>query len=99
MLWNKAGHSRCSAAAAARSAANVEQCEGALSPVLIPAVATVPLTRREREIALLASRGLTSKDIAARLSVSNRTVDNHLQRVYAKLGITSRRELVERLNG
>ncbi|MEU4493653.1 LuxR C-terminal-related transcriptional regulator [Streptomyces sp. NPDC023998] len=99
VLWNKAGHSRCSAAAAARSAANAEQCEGALSPVLIPAVATVPLTRREREIALLASRGLTSKDIAARLSVSNRTVDNHLQRVYAKLGITSRRELVERLNG
>ncbi|MBM0257150.1 response regulator transcription factor [Micromonospora sp. 4G55] len=37
--------------------------------------------------------GSTSKDIAETLSLSARTVENHLQRIYAKLGIGSRREL------
>jgi len=51
------------------------------------------LTARDREIAVLAAGGLSSKDIAGRLVVSARTVDNHLQRVYAKLGISGRDEL------
>ena len=51
------------------------------------------LTAREREIANLAAAGLSSKEIASRLVVSARTVDNHLQRVYSKLGITGRDEL------
>jgi DNA-binding CsgD family transcriptional regulator len=58
----------------------------------------VPLTPREREIALLAAGGSTSKEIAERLFVSARTVDNHLQNVYAKLGITSRSALREALD-
>ncbi|MEU2159302.1 helix-turn-helix transcriptional regulator [Streptomyces sp. NPDC019396] len=57
------------------------------------------MTRRELEIALLASRSLASRDIAARLTLSTRTVDNHLQRVYAKLGITDRRDLAGLLEG
>jgi DNA-binding CsgD family transcriptional regulator len=52
-----------------------------------------PLTRREKEVALLAAEGIASKDIAERLFLSPRTVDNHLQSVYAKLGVTSRAEL------
>jgi DNA-binding CsgD family transcriptional regulator len=52
-----------------------------------------PLTRREREIAALAASGASSKVIAARLSLSSRTVDNHLQSVYGKLGIRGRRDL------
>ena len=51
------------------------------------------LTLREQEIALLASSGLASKDIAAKLNLSVRTVSNHLGHVYAKLGITGRGEL------
>ena len=53
------------------------------------------LTGREREIAVLAAKGLISKEIAARLSVAVRTVDNHLQRVYTKLGVNSREDLAK----
>ncbi|MET0769573.1 MAG: helix-turn-helix transcriptional regulator [Solirubrobacteraceae bacterium] len=42
---------------------------------------------------MLAAGGLSSAEIAARLVVSVRTVDNHLQRAYGKLGIGSRQEL------
>ncbi|MEW2812217.1 LuxR C-terminal-related transcriptional regulator [Streptomyces massasporeus] len=52
-----------------------------------------PLTRRERNVARLAAQGLTSQEIAVRLVLSVRTVDNHLHRAYQKLGVSSRREL------
>jgi DNA-binding CsgD family transcriptional regulator len=58
-----------------------------------PAVDGLPLTRREHEIALLATSGLTSKAIAASLHLSVRTVNNHLARTYAKAGISCRAEL------
>jgi DNA-binding CsgD family transcriptional regulator len=51
------------------------------------------LTRREREIAAMAAAGAASRDIAVKLVLSVRTVDNHLQSVYSKLGVTSRDEL------
>jgi len=47
---------------------------------------------------MLAAQDLTSKEIAERLFVSVRTVDNHLQRAYMKLGVTGRSELAERLD-
>jgi DNA-binding CsgD family transcriptional regulator len=53
----------------------------------------LPLTRREREVATLAARGLTNKQIAERLVVSERTVGNHLYSVYAKLGVNGRDDL------
>ena len=56
-----------------------------------------PLTSRERDIANLAARGETSKDIADRLFLSVRTVNNHLQSVYSKLGVSGRRELAKAL--
>ena len=60
------------------------------------AEAASPLTPREREIAALAAAGATSKEIAAQLFLSSRTVDNHLQSVYTKLGVSGRQELAGR---
>jgi DNA-binding CsgD family transcriptional regulator len=56
-----------------------------------------PLTSREREIALLALRGLSNKEIARSLTVSTRTVEGHLYRIYVKLGIGRREELAAEL--
>ena len=60
-------------------------------------LAPAALTDREYQVARLASQGLTSRDIAHRLVLSVRTVDNHLSRVYAKLGVAGRDELPEAL--
>ncbi|MGR8007776.1 LuxR C-terminal-related transcriptional regulator [Streptomyces hypolithicus] len=51
------------------------------------------LTPREREVAALAATGMSNRDIAHRLVVSVRTVENHLHRIYHKLGITARNAL------
>ena len=48
------------------------------------------LTTREREVAMLVAAGLTNKDIAARLVVSKRTVDAHVEHILGKLGYNSR---------
>ena len=56
-----------------------------------------PLTAREREVAMLAAGGLSSKGIAERLIVSKRTVDSHLDRVYRKLGVSGRDQIAEAL--
>jgi DNA-binding CsgD family transcriptional regulator len=55
------------------------------------------LTSQEREIALLAAEGLTSKQIAQRLFISPRTVSTHLYRLFPKLGVTSRAGLRDAL--
>ncbi|MEV4558260.1 LuxR C-terminal-related transcriptional regulator [Kitasatospora sp. NPDC049285] len=91
--WTRAGESRRAAHATTRATACAARCRGASTPLLAAAPATAALTAREREIALLAAAGTSSKDIAAALQLSVRTVDNHLQRSYAKLGVTTRREL------
>lgn len=52
-----------------------------------------PLTAREREVMAMAAAGLSNPDIAGRLVLSVRTVDNHLHRAYAKLGVTGPDEL------
>jgi pimeloyl-ACP methyl ester carboxylesterase/DNA-binding CsgD family transcriptional regulator len=54
------------------------------------------LSRREREVALLTSRGETASQIAGQLCVSKRTVESHLVSVYEKLGVASKTELIRR---
>jgi non-specific serine/threonine protein kinase len=51
------------------------------------------LTAREREVAALIARGLTSAEIAAELIVSERTVDAHADHIRSKLGLRSRAEI------
>jgi predicted ATPase/DNA-binding CsgD family transcriptional regulator len=55
------------------------------------------LTFREAEIADLAARGMSNRNIAEHLFISKRTVDAHLDHIYAKLGISSRIELLNAL--
>lgn len=57
------------------------------------------LTASERRVATLAVVGRSNRDIAQELFVSPKTVENHLGRVYTKLGIASRRELAGALGG
>jgi DNA-binding CsgD family transcriptional regulator len=52
------------------------------------------LTARERQVALLIGRGRTSREIAEQLSITERTVDTHADRIRAKLGLRSRAEIV-----
>jgi DNA-binding NarL/FixJ family response regulator len=90
----RAAGRRSSAIAASRRAARlVAACEGAHTPALDLLIKPPDLTPREQEIAGLAARGLSSRAIAERLVISVRTVDNALQHVYGKLGLTSRAEL------
>ena len=91
--FQRHGDGRAAAAQGARAAALAETCEGARTPALSSVVMVVPLTARERDIATLAAQGESSKAIAARLFLSVRTVNNHLQSVYSKLGVTGRGQL------
>jgi predicted ATPase/DNA-binding CsgD family transcriptional regulator len=52
-----------------------------------------PLTKREREIAELVTQGLGNREIAERLVLAKRTVDSHIEHIFAKLGFTSRAQL------
>ncbi len=51
------------------------------------------LTKRERQVADLVAEGLTNKAIAARLVISQRTAQGHVEHVLAKLGFTSRAQI------
>lgn len=56
-------------------------------------VASNRLTRREREVAALVAEGLTNREIAERLFISERTADGHLEHIREKLGIRSRSQI------
>lgn len=58
-----------------------------------PYAALAALTRAERAVATLVGDGLINKEIAVRLVLSEKTVESHLGRVYAKLDVRSRKEL------
>jgi DNA-binding NarL/FixJ family response regulator len=67
----------------------------AKSEVLPPvhAAPVTPLTKRELEIAGLVAGGLGNREIAERLVLSKRTVDAHVEHIFAKLGFNSRAQV------
>lgn len=88
-----AGRSRDAAIGRARErlADLLRRCDGVCTPAL--RLLRPALSEREWQVARLAAEGATSRAIAERLYLSSRTVENHLQRVYSKLGVAGRAEL------
>jgi len=56
------------------------------------------LTQREIEIVLLVRKGYKNKQIAGELFIAEKTVDTHMQNIYAKAGERSRLALINKLN-
>jgi non-specific serine/threonine protein kinase len=96
------GDDGASQALEAGAALNVEQAVTlALTP--LPSLASpghgelpnpsIPLTAREREVAVLVARGLTIRQIAEALVVSQRTAESHVANSLGKLGLATRSQL------
>lgn len=64
-----------------------------LLPEIREAIDLGRLTEREHEIAALVAQGISNQEIARKLTLSRRTVEGHLYRIYSKLGIDDRSEL------
>lgn len=95
LAFERQHKNRAATAAATTAARLADRCEGATSALLASLGDRVQLTKREREVAGLAALGHSSKEIAERMCVSPRTVENHLHRVYVKLGVTDRKSLAD----
>lgn len=52
------------------------------------------LTRREQEVFNLLMNGMTNKEIASRLGICQKTVEEHLTSIYRKIGVTSRSKAI-----
>jgi len=60
----------------------------------IPGTSAPSLSARETEIMTLIAAGHSNGEIAAKLTVAEKTVKNHVNRIYAKLGVGSRRAAI-----
>jgi DNA-binding CsgD family transcriptional regulator len=89
--YHAAGRDRPATVAALRAQLLWANCEGVVTPVLGPD--RFLLSEREWEVATMAVEGLSTREIARRLFLSARTVDNHLARVYRRVGATGRDRL------
>ncbi|MEU1476591.1 LuxR C-terminal-related transcriptional regulator [Streptomyces sp. NPDC005760] len=72
-----------------RAVALARRCQGARTPALSGLVLG-ELTARQRQVVTLAATGLSNRQIAERLTLSIRTVGNHLYSAYARLGASDR---------
>lgn len=98
-MYGRAGFTTEATRSALRCQALRKYCPTASTPLLASSAfdSPVPLTPREQEIAVLAAAGSSNRDIARRLVLSKRTVENHLARAYSKLGVNTRHELAASL--
>ncbi len=76
-----------------RADALAERCGGLNTPALRQATEPLPLTDREREIVMLIGEGLSNREVAARLTLSVRTVESHIYAAMSKTGTRNRDEL------
>ncbi|HEX2047584.1 MAG TPA: LuxR C-terminal-related transcriptional regulator [Acidimicrobiales bacterium] len=97
VVLRRSGKPRPAASAELRAAELARRCQGAITPALRAIQTQALLSSREIEVAALAAAGMANREIAGRLSVSVRTVENHLQRVYDKLGVARRADLAQAL--
>lgn len=93
----RAGEPRAAERLAQRQRTLAEEAGGVATPAMALGGDAAALTRRELEVARLAAAGRPNRDIAEALVLSPRTVENHLHRVYEKLGLTRRDELAAAL--
>jgi DNA-binding CsgD family transcriptional regulator len=96
-VLRRRGRPRRAAADQNRAAQLLSRCEGATTPVVKTITARARLTPGELDAALQAAAGRSNKQIATDDHISVRTVESHLERVYEKLGISSRHELADAL--
>ncbi|MFR0355807.1 LuxR family transcriptional regulator AbsR2 [Streptomyces sediminimaris] len=80
---------RAARTARTRAVALARRCQGARTPALAGLVLG-ELTARQRQVVTLAAAGLSNRQIAQRLTLSVRTVGNHLYSAYARLGASDR---------
>ena len=94
-LHRDAGRRTAAQRTAARALQRAASCGEPRTPALdgVRDDAAVALTPRELHIARLAASGRTRREIASDLELSMRTVSNHLNHIYAKLGVTDRASL------
>jgi DNA-binding NarL/FixJ family response regulator len=77
----------------------LEALANGLPPLVTDAKGQVLLSKREHEIVSKVAEGMKNREIAELLGVSEHTVKNHLFRVFERLGISSRAELILYLHG
>jgi len=94
-LHDRGGQRRESLASAARAQRLATECGGAATPAIQSAAHPLPVSSREREIAMLIAAGLSNREIAERLTVSVRTVEGHVYRACSKLNVADRDQLAQ----
>ncbi|MDQ3462512.1 MAG: LuxR C-terminal-related transcriptional regulator [Actinomycetota bacterium] len=60
---------------------------------------STPLTRRELDVAGLVGKGLTNREIAEQLYLSERTAQNHVQHILTKLALSNRSQIAVWMTG
>jgi DNA-binding CsgD family transcriptional regulator len=97
VCWQRNGDPRRARSAERLAGILASRCHGARTPALTAVRARAALTPAERDAAVLAAERRSNRYIAQALSLSVRTVENQLQRVYAKLGVSHRADLAQAL--